>query len=144
MTAWVLKECSQGRFWFPFIIHKALQNPHTHKLSAYHTLLLMSVKLLSLLNPSLQRLDAAAERFLETLSLHAHTHAVCCSDGWKWCDTQRERSHMLVDSDGEAMLLGWPWLLPQPVHAGFKRIMLILHARVYTFCSPITTQRGRG
>ncbi len=145
MTAWVLKECSQGRFWFPFIIHKALQNPHTYKLSAYHTLLLMSVKLLSLFSIlPCSVLDAAAERFLETLSLHAHTHAVCCSDGWKWCDTQRERSHMLVDSDGEAMLLGWPWLLPQPAHAGFKRILLILHTRVYTFCSPITTQRGRG
>lgn len=145
MTAWVLKECSQGRFWFPFIIHKALRNPHTHTSSAltiHCSWCQWSCSLFSILPCSV--LDAAAERFLETLSLHAHTHAVCCSDGWKWCDTQRERSHMLVDSDGAAMLLGWPWLLRQPAHAGFKRIMLILHARVYTFCSPITTQRGRG
>ncbi len=74
MTAWVLKECSQGRFWFPFIIHKALQNPHTHKLSAYHTLLLMSVKLLSLLNPSLQRLRCSCrEIFGDTEPTRSHT-----------------------------------------------------------------------
>lgn len=74
---WVLKECSQGRFQFPFIMHKSLQDTHTHtdKLSAYHTSLSMSVKVLSLFSIlPCSVLDAARERFLETL--HAHAHAV--------------------------------------------------------------------
>lgn len=73
--AWVLKECSLGRFQFPFIMHKSLQDTHTETslaLTIHCSWCQWRCSLFSILPCSV--LDAAREGFLETL--HAHAHAV--------------------------------------------------------------------
>lgn len=74
-----MPECSRNAVredsGFPLLhTNPCRTHTHTHKLSAYHTLLLMSVKLLSLLNPSLQRLRCSCrEIFGDTEPTRSHT-----------------------------------------------------------------------